>query len=237
MGKMSGFGKASGVLLLLLLIVSVIVLNTMFENSKSKNVSSPQTSPTGESFGGQSPLSSSPSAVPATSTTMAGQQEKNNGRSKEQFSLPSCGDGSCDADETCSSCKSDCGCSLTEYCSEVGSCYPKEFYGDGTCTEKEKTSGNDCSDCGCTAGKVCDYQTNTCLNTAGLSQSQIAAISASFMANSSVNYTSWGYNDEVLEGRPVVVIFLYCPSINGTVCQTVLYVDAQGKILMEGQAT
>ena len=76
-----------------------------------------------------------------------------------------CGDGTCDPDESCYSCSSDCGCEEGSVCDSSVSqtnnkgCVSEEdigkpVCGDGTCDPDE--SCNSCeADCGCVEGETC----------------------------------------------------------------------------------
>jgi hypothetical protein len=61
----------------------------------------------------------------------------------------SCGDGTCSKSEDCSSCKQDCGCTKSQYCSE-GICLEYPYCGDSLCNGEETCSScsEDCGDCG-----------------------------------------------------------------------------------------
>ncbi len=75
-------------------------------------------------------------------------QECVNGACREK-----CGNGACDAGETCSSCVQDCSCSSTERC-EYGACRP--YCGNGQCNSGE-TCSSCAQDCGCSSYEQCTY--------------------------------------------------------------------------------
>ena len=69
---------------------------------------------------------------------------------------PYCGDGTCNGDETCESCSSDCGSCVVEDPDDGGGTTPDPYCGDGTCNNGESCSTCD-SDCGeCTVEDPAD---------------------------------------------------------------------------------
>jgi beta propeller repeat protein len=81
-----------------------------------------------------------------------------------------CGDDTCNANETSSTCCTDCGCPagklcLSNNCVDFPGFKPMEvrpllFCGDGICADNE-TINNCCTDCGCDSGQIC--KNNSCL--------------------------------------------------------------------------
>ena len=151
--------------------------------------------------------------------------------------LASCGDGTCNSDETCSSCTSDCGCGAADYCAGQATCEAREYCGDGVCTGLEGANANCCTDCGCGSGNFCNYANDACVADPAVDKRKLDAGIKSFIASSPRAFTDYTVYYEVYKGTPVTVANFVCDSgVPGKDCRTVVYFDSAGGVLLVGNS-
>ena len=155
---------------------------------------------------------------------------------EELIKLDVCGNGVCEEVESCGSCAADCGCKAGQYCSGSAICRPRELCGDGACTQEEKNSANCCSDCGCGLASACNFESNKCIREPEISESKIFEVISTLSASEGVQYSVSSTHSEVLEGIPIMVISLRCPSKGGVPCGKIVYLDLSGKIVGSSKA-
>lgn len=183
------------------------------------------------SVGGQG---TSQQSITGSSSTIVNSPNSTDGNS----GLSYCGDGTCDPDETCSSCLQDCGCKVGQYCSSWGACEAQNQCGSGICTPNENSSGSCCSDCGCSGGLVCDANKEKCIAPVKYNSTLLNSTVAQYISNftagdSSLNFTFVQIMDDVLNGTPVEDVFLTCQYSNRTdvPCQYILVMLSNGTVL------
>ncbi len=148
------------------------------------------------------------------------------------YTVPSCGDGVCDAGETCSTC-SDCACSnSSQLCSLGGICVEREVCGDIVCTSLERSTVSCCTDCNCSTGTLCNGNTQACMALVQLTPVKLnESIAAALLLPGLVNYTFYRAYDDYYGDKIVKVIALRCPGNPDFDCEAYVYVDASGRII------
>ena len=145
-----------------------------------------------------------------------------------------CGDGVCDASESCNICPKDCGCKSGEFCNkESNVCQQHEVIGDGICTDEEKAQGV-CIDCGCSGELFCNSYNNKCVNPISLSKEQQDKIVSDWESNHADDKFE-SSSDSYYGDLAVKSIVFDCSSVYA--CKTVLSVDETGKIVSEDHTT
>ncbi len=151
----------------------------------------------------------------------------------EVFQLAFCGDGECDANESCNNCVADCGCGSSQYChEEIGACYEQEACGDGRCTEIELGNAICCGDCGCLDAEVCSGYSQKCLQKATVPEQNISIITRAYLANNTKDKLV-GVFDSYYGDVAVKDVVFDCTATmpQGFPCRSILVVAGNGTII------
>lgn len=215
-----------------IVLVLVGVLLAALSSQMQKESQTPFGKPASglQDSGKLSGISESESSLPQASSTAGS-------RARTRSQLAFCGDGFCDADESCFSCTADCGCSGKAYCASSGVCKPAEFCGDNVCTQTEKQNANCCGDCGCGEGQACDFSGNACLNSPQLDQTRLKKTLEEFAGKSGKNYTSYNLVQSVVNGKVVNTVIFHCETTGKFVCAAKLELNETGDIVRVSEAS
>lgn len=138
-----------------------------------------------------------------------------------------CGDGVCDASESCSACQKDCGCSSIQFCTSSGVCQEKEVVGDGVCTEKEKAEAS-CSDCGCGEESICSQFTDKCIAKVRLSEGKAREVTDAFLKENP-SYRLAGVYDSYVGSKAVKAFSFDCSE--QYYCRVEVLVNSTGDVV------